>query len=312
MLKNYRINIIYISLISIYLLGIPSFVYAQWDSDQWLESPVSDEVFQNYLGFFTYESDLNFNLDVREISQEEGIYKERITFQSTPNMSVTADYYRLNSHESISRPHVIVVHGGTASGKDAMYNRVVKGLIRHGMNVLAIDLLYFGERKTGLLTSFKNDDKANNLYNRKSLYLEWVIQTVKDVGRSYDLLTNHYKANPKKIGYLGISRGAELGFIITGVEKRFNAVALAISGHFDRLETGHLAAACPANYVGRISPVPTFLINGRFDSDYDAEKSVKPLHKLFGESTEFHWMETGHNLPPEETTKIYQWLSKKL
>ncbi|MBT3427308.1 MAG: hypothetical protein HOL98_02040 [Gammaproteobacteria bacterium] len=312
MFKNYRLAVIHFLLIPVGLLGISNSAYAQWDSDQWLESPVSDEVFQNYLGFFTYESDLDFNLKVRERSHEEGIYKERITFQSTSDIAVTADYYRLNSLESIARPHVIVVHGGSASGKDGMYNRVVKGLIRHGVNVLAIDLLHFGERKTGLLTTFKNDDKANNLYNRKSLYLEWVIQTVKDVGRSYDLLTRHYKANPTKIGYLGISRGAELGFIITGVEKRFDAVALAISGHFDRLERGHLAAACPANYVGRISPTPTFLINGRFDSDYDAEKSVKPLQKHFGESTEIHWMDTGHNLPPDEASKIFQWLSKTL
>ena len=294
-------------------LSFTSISFSQWASDQWLENPVGDEIFNTYLDFFVYEDQLDFKLNIRETSNNDGIYKERITFQSTNDMDVTADYYRPQGTSTDNkRPHVIVVHGGSPNGKDGMYNRVVKGLIRSGMNVLAIDLLHFGERKTGLLTSFKNDDKARNLYNRKSFYLEWVIQTTKDVRRSVDLLLNHYKASPKSIAYLGISRGAEMGFIVTGVEKRFSAVALLISGHFDALETGHLAAACPANYVGRIAPTPTFLLNGKYDSDYDAEKSVKPLHKLFNGKTDIHWMDSGHTVSKDSLQLLQGWLVETL
>ena len=294
-------------------IAIVNTSFSQWESDQWLEKPVSDEVFSTYLDFFEYEKELPFKLNVREVINNDGIYKERITYQSTDGMDVTADYYRPQGRNlSNDRPHIIVVHGGSPSGKDGTYNRVVKGLIRKGMNVLAIDLLHFGERKTGLLTTFKNDDKAKNLYNRKSFYLEWVVQTTKDVSRSIDLLINHYNASSKSIAYLGISRGAEMGFIVTGVEKRFSAVALLISGHFDALETGHLAAACPANYVGRISPTPTFLLNGKYDSDYDAEKSVKPLHKLFGINTDKHWMVSGHSITKEGFALTTTWLATNL
>tara|TARA_Y100000768_G_C23987685_1_gene689993 strand:+ start:2566 stop:3501 length:936 start_codon:yes stop_codon:yes gene_type:complete len=303
----------YISLLMM-LLNLFSDVYAQWESDKWLENPVSDDIFQTYLEFFTYDKNLNFDLNIRDKSVTDGILRERITFTSTDDMAVTADYYKPNiSNLSEKRPHIIVVHGGTPRGKDGMYNRVVKGLIRNGMNVLAIDMLHFGERKTGLLTTFRNDDKATNLYNRKSVYLDWVIQTTKDVSRSFDLLVEHYNALPDKIGYVGVSRGGQVGFIITGVEKRFKAVALLIAGHLDALETGHLAAACPANYVSRIYPTPTFLLNGTFDSDYDMERSVKPLHKQFNpESTEIHWMEVGHTITDDGFNLMNNWLANTL
>ena len=306
---NKIINISSVLIVAIlFNFAIINTSFSQWESDQWLEKPVSDEIFTTYLDFFEYEDKLDFKLNIRETTNNDGIYKERITFQSTDAMDVTADYYRPQGASADSqRPHIIVVHGGSPSGKDGTYNRIVKGLIRSGMNVLAIDLLHFGERKTGLLTTFKNDDKAKNLYNRKSFYLEWVIQTTKDVSRSVDLLLNHYNASADSIAYLGLSRGAEMGFIVTGVEKRFSAVALLISGRFDALETGHLAAACPANYVGRISPTPTFLLNGKYDSDYDAEKSVKPLHRLFGGNTEVHWMDSGHSITKEGLQLLNNW-----
>ena len=53
-----------------------------------------DEIFNTYLDFFVYEDQLDFKLNIRETSNNDGIYKERITFQSTNDMGVTADYYR--------------------------------------------------------------------------------------------------------------------------------------------------------------------------------------------------------------------------
>ena len=53
---------------------------------------------------------------------------------------------------------------------------------------------------------------------------------------------------------MGFSRGAVLASIVGGYDIRLKSVALIIGGHFDRFEDGHLAAACPANYVGRINP----------------------------------------------------------
>ena len=101
--------------------------------------------------------------------------------------------------------------------------------------------------------------------------------------------------------------------IAAGADDRFAAVALAYAGHFDRAEKEHRAAACPANYIGRISPRPLFLLNGNFDSDYDKERSVEPLHGLAKEPVEILWVDTGHTLPPPEALgTMTSWLRQQV
>lgn len=283
----------------------------QWESDEWLEHPVDQATFDTYLEFFTYDSDLPFDLQVRSVSEEEGIRVEHLSFTSTPGEVVFADYYTAST-ATRDRPHVILVHGGIRPGKETM-QPLADFLVRRGFTVIAIDMPYFGERDTGLLESFSESDKHENLYNRESTYLQWVIQLVKDVGRTVDLLLDEFGADPERIAYVGFSRGAQAGTIVVGADERLRAAALTYGGHFDRSETGHLAAACPANYIGRISPRPLWLLNGTFDGDYDRELSVEPLHALAGQPAEIHWVETGHQRPSEsDLERMAEWLMSVL
>ena len=289
----------------------PAALAAQWTSDPWLEEPVDRATFESWLPFFAYDRSLPFALETRAVEGDEGIRVERIAFTSTPGEVVTADAYTVPTAPS-GRPHLILVHGGVGSGK-ASVRPVAELLVRRGFDVIAIDLPHFGERDTGLLGTFSEAEKHEALYNRPSTYLAWVTQVGKDVGRTIDLLVERYGADPDRIGYVGFSRGAQVGFIVAGVESRLRAAALMYGGHLDRSETGHLAAACPANYVGRISPRPLWLLNGRFDGDYDREKSVEPLTRHAGQPTEIIWVETGHQLPrPEDLERMATWMAPKL
>ena len=191
----------------------------------------------------------------------------------------------------------MLVHGGIQSGKESV-DTIAEVLVRRGFGVIAIDMPYFGERDTGLLRSFSEADKHEHLYNRESTYLEWLVQLVKDIGRTIDLLQDHYGVDPDRIGYVGFSRGAQAGFVVVGAEPRLAAAGLMYGGHFDRSETGHLAAACPANYIGRIAPRPLWLLSGEFDGDYDRERSVEPLYRHTGQPTEIHWVENGAPVAP--------------
>jgi dienelactone hydrolase len=284
----------------------------QSDSDPWLEQPVTDDAFAGYLEFFAYDTDLPLEVATLERSESQGIEVERIRYVSTPGVEVYAEYLRTARSDPRSRPHIVLVHGGVQSGKTSM-RPIAELFVRSGVNVLSIDLLYFGERDTGVLTSFSEDDKHQNLYNRPPFYLSWVVQTVKDVGRAIDLLVSHYKADPESIGYVGFSRGAQVGFIVAAAETRFNAVALMYGGHLDRFETGHLAAACPANYAGRIAPTPLWVLNGSFDSDYDKQKSVEPLHRLLREPVQIRWVDTGHQYPEQsDLTELAGWLRDQI
>jgi len=289
------------------LAGATAPLGAQWTSDEWLETPVDEATFASWRPFFSYDATLPFEFQTLGVDDAEGIRVEHVAFTSTPGETVYADYYAVPS-AARDRPHVVLVHGGLRSGK-ASVRPIADVLVRRGFGVIAIDLPYFGERDTGLLGSFSEADKHERLYNRESTYLEWVVQVVKDVGRTIDLLVDHYRVGADRIAYVAFSRGAQVGFIVVGAEPRLRAAALMYGGHFDRSETGHLAAACPANSIGRIAPRPLWLLNGTFDGDYDRERSVQPLLRHAGEPSEVVWVETGHQLPREiDLERMADWL----
>jgi dienelactone hydrolase len=294
-------------------LGIgASAARAQARSDEWLRRPVDARTFQTFLSFFAFDPQVPF--DVKDVVPEEveGIPREHLSFQSTSGVRVTAFLYRTNASSGRPPGWIIFLHGGGGPGKDAAASRFFSTLlVRAGWNVLSLDMQYFGERKTELLTTFTEAEKHERLYNQPATYLAWVSQTVKDVGRGIDFLVKERKADPARIALVGFSRGAEVGVIIGGAEKRLSAVVLLYGGHLDGLETGHLPAACGANYIGHISPRPLLMVNGTQDADYNRETSVLPLQRLAKQPSEFRWADTGHQLPPAELLPgITRWLQE--
>jgi dienelactone hydrolase len=263
--------------------------------DEWLARPVDERTFRTYLEFFTYDSDLPFDAQTLDVKESEGVRREHFSFQSTPGERVFANLYSVTGANLRELPSLILLHGGAAGGKDSpRYTALSASLVRAGFVVLAIDMKHFGERATGLLKTFTEEEKHERLYNQPSLYLSWVVQVVKDVGRSIDYLVSQKGANPRRIGFFGSSRGAEVGFIVAAVEKRLSPVLGFYGGHFDGLEKAHLAAACPANYIGRISPRPLLMVNGDRDTDYDRETQVQPLFNLARPPKQILWLKGGH------------------
>jgi dienelactone hydrolase len=283
-------------------------------ADEWLSRPVDNRTFQAYLVFLSYDRRVPFDVRVLDVKEEGGIRKEHVSFQSTPGVRVFAHLYRPVVSVSPKDPAVILLHGGVSSGKDSKAIEMLATLqARAGWKVLAIDMQYFGERSTDLLKTYTEQEKHERLYNRPATYLAWVTQTVKDVSRSFDFLVEQRNADPKRIGLVGFSRGAQAGAIAGGAERRLAAVALLHGGHFDRLERGHLPAACPANYIGRISPRPLLMINGNHDTDYLKDTSVLPLFRLANPPKLILWRDTRHGvLTEEDRSAMLQWLKANL
>jgi len=90
-------------------------------------------------------------------------------------------------------------------------------------------------------------------------------------------------------------------------------VVVLYGGHFDLLEDGHLAAACPANYIGRISPRPLLMVNGENDADFLKETSVLPMQRLARDPENFYWAAGGHGVfTDEHGTFLVRWLQQQL
>jgi dienelactone hydrolase len=278
-------------------------------TDQWLSEPVDQQTFATYLDFFRYEAALPFDAQVR-VDQEGELAVERLTFTSTQAERVTANLYHPQG-AAFGLRSVVFIHGGGPLGKDGPVE--LTGLLaRAGWTVLAFDMKHYGERRTNVLTTYSPQDKADNLYNRPSLYLQWMTQNVKDAGRALDYLVRERNVNPERVVLVGFSRGAQVAMIAGGADRRFAGVVLLHGGHFDANETGHRAAACPANYIGRIQPRPLFMINATNDNDYWAETSVRPLQRIAGPRATLRWNEsTSHGiLDDEDKAALVDWLRR--
>jgi dienelactone hydrolase len=281
-------------------------------ADPWLVEPVDDNTFRTFLDFFSY--DATVPLELRELGREEreGIVVRRLTYQTTPGQRVPALYYT-STGGSGARPTYVLLHGGTGAGKDdPAYVAGAERAIRAGFDVFVFDMPHFGERRSERLRTHTNQEKHDRLYNRPALYRDWVIQVAIDARRAVDLLTTELGVGPDRIGLVGYSRGGILAPIVGAVEPRFRAVAILLGGHMDALEQNHLAPACPANFIGRISPRPVLMISGNFDADHIRETSIEPLSKLARPPVRVVWADAGHMILPEHRELLWTWLEENL
>jgi dienelactone hydrolase len=281
--------------------------------DAWLSRPVDDRTYRTYLDFFAY--DRQAPLDVKTTKNEEvdGVRVERLSYRSAAGMRVTALLIQPGDAAVPKRGAVIFLHGGVAAAKDSPLVLAWASLLsRAGWTVLAIDLLHFGERTTDMLTTFSEEEKHDRLYNQPGAYLAWVTQTVKDVSRGYDLLVSR-GVDAKRIALAGFSRGGILASIVGAAEARLAGVALLFAAHFDALEHTHAAAACPANYIGRIAPRPLLMVNGVQDTDMIKDRAVEPLFRLARQPKQIIWTDGGHGFWTDtHRGMLIQWLRERI
>jgi dienelactone hydrolase len=246
--------------------------------------------------------------------EQEGIRSEHLWFQSTPGVRVAGRLYQPPGADGAKPATLIYLHGGGPQGKDGAGTvRIALNLARAGWRVFTIDMQFFGERHTDLLTTFTEAEKHARLYNQAPVYLAWVAQTVKDVSRSVDFLVAERGADVTRVGLVGLSRGAMVAPIAAAVDRRIAAAVMLLGGHFDALDRIHLPAACVANYIGRVSPRPLLMLNALQDMDMIKETSVEPLYRLAKMPKQIVWAEGGHAMPPEQSqAQMLQWLRQNL
>ena len=194
-------------------------------TDPWITNPVDAATFETYREFFAYNARLSFDAAVGEPTTESGVTRQHVSYVSSAGVRVTAYLYRPASPAATIRGGIVYLHGGVAVGKETRssttYGRV---LALDGWMVLSLDLLHYGERNTGLLTTFSTEEKTSQLYDEPATYLAFVTQTVKDVSRGYDYLVQERGVPAGNIVLIGHSRGAVLSSIAGAVDARFAGV----------------------------------------------------------------------------------------
>lgn len=101
-----------------------------------------------------------------------------------------------------------------------------------------------------------------------------------------------------------MSRGAWLGMILPAGEDRFQASILPAGG-FDLFNSRPRPEVSELTYVTRVK-VPTLMMDGRYDSYFDYDESIKPMFDLLGtpdEHMELKLYDTDHIPPKNEFIK---------
>jgi len=271
--------------------------------DFYKEKPVSDPIFQVYKEQVSYDkTDLDARVESRDESSEYWI-QEKITFDAAYGRERVIAILFLPKNAAPPYQTVIYFPGDQARYRnssedivtDLEFNVFLSFIVKNGR--AALYPVYKG-------TMERRDD---TLFPGRTIQ----IQRVKDYKRCIDYLETREDIDCDKLAYYGMSWGGWLGPIITAVEERLKASVLLAGG----LRWTERPEANPFNYVTRVK-TPTLMINGKYDTLFLYETSIKPLFDLLGtpdEHKELKLYETDHIPPRNEFIKeILAWLDRYL
>ena len=123
-----------------------------------------------------------------------------------------------------------------------------------------------------------------------------VVQWSKDLGRTIDYLETRADIDAGKVGYYGLSSGANTALPIVAVEPRLRAVVL-LSGGLPAIRRP--PEADPINFAPHIT-APTLMLNGRDDFIFPLDSAARPLFSLLGAPADRkqHAVHEGGHIPP--------------
>ncbi len=263
-------------------------------------SPTAPTAAQAPGGLFAYDRSAPLNLDTLRQADQGNARIYRIAFDAPGGGRATG--LMAVPTASGRHPAVVLMHGlpGNAQG---MMTLLGTELAARGAIALAIDAPW--ARRQGL-PDFTPRDSVEQ------------VQLMLDLQRAVDVLLARPDVDASRIGYIGGSYGGAMGALFVGIEKRLRAAILFVPdgglvAHFtnaDGSTTGPLAQQSPEaqarwlaamrpiepiTFVGRSSPTPLLIQNGRTDqlvTNADAEA----LHAAAGSPKEIIWYDAGHNL----------------
>jgi dienelactone hydrolase len=216
------------------------------------EKPVSDQVFEIYKQFYAYDpTDLAPRMEAVDESAAEW-KRERVSFNAAYGNERVPAYLFIPRNVSPPYQTVICVPGADIhyiSSFDEVSLSLYDFLIRSGRVVLfPVFHNTYGERHVGH-------------YGGMSGLRDRVIQLTKDFRRSVDYLETRPDIDHNRLGFDGLSWGAEFGIPLLALEKRVKAAVLVGGG----------LASYPfppeinfVNFAPRIT-TPLLMINGRYD-----------------------------------------------
>jgi eukaryotic-like serine/threonine-protein kinase len=280
--------------------------------DFYKQKPVSDSVFQVYREQFAYDrKPLNARVEWRKESAADWI-EEKVSMDAAYGNERLAAYLFLPKKTGPPYQTVIYFPGSPSvmqpSSKDLDLSPEFVGFLSFivGNGRAVLYPVYKGtfERADPALAAIHNGANTRQ-------FTEYAIQLTKDFSTSIDYLETRSEIDPKRLAFLGMSWGGQLGPIVLAVEERLAAGVLVVGGLIasGRPEVNRL------NYLPRVK-LPTLMLNGRYDLIFPLETHVKPMFDLLGTAPEHKKLkvyDSDHFVPRNGMIKeILGWLDRYL
>jgi dienelactone hydrolase len=151
------------------------------------------------------------------------------------------------------------------------------------------------------------------------------VQMVVDLRRGVDLLTSRPDVDARRLGFVGLSLGAHMGGILSGVEKRIKAFVLMgglptlterlrqnnADGKFNR-DIEILSTIDPIHYVSHAAPSRLLFQFARIDR-FISEKQAIEYHQAGSQPKLIKWYDTGHEINDIEALRDRaEWFHKEI
>lgn len=238
-----------------------------------VEKPVSDEVFAVYRQMYEYDK-LPLNDVVVDSLESAGYVRQQIELDAAYNDERLTLFLFLPNGGNASPPYqTVVFFPGSNDIYKTSYDELrlgtVEFVLRSGRAL--VYPIYKG-------TYERNSDLRSDVQTPSNVYRDHTIAWARDIGRAIDYLETRDDIDSERLAYLGFSWGAALGPIMTAIEQRFRTAVFFVGG---LMMQDVQPMSDPFNFLPRVT-VPTFMFNGRYDSFFPVETSIKPFFNYLG------------------------------
>lgn len=138
-----------------------------------------------------------------------------------------------------------------------------------------------------------------------------MVNWITDLRRGVDYLETRDDLNFQKLGFLGISNGANVGLVLTAIEIRYKTLVFESAGLENDFRT-RIPDTSPIKFASQIK-TQKLVINGRYDETFPYNTDAKPLFKLLREPKKIVIYDGGH-IPTVEffAPTVNAWLDETL
>jgi predicted esterase len=257
-------------------------------------TPVPD-IYEQNIHLFAYDSESSVKIPETSVEQEDGYTLHVISYPSPKEGEVPA-YLVVPATEG-PFAGIILMHGSSGSREDLL--PFARDLAETGAVVLTISA-----------PSARPEPNSREWITFTLQDREDQIQLMLDLRRGVDLLTQHEKVDPARIGY---------GFMVGdgGLVNHFTDGDTPIGG-FETIGPAArerwlkaMEPIEPIYFVSHASPSALFFQNAQHDMSVSEEDALA-YQTAGSEPKQVKWYNSGHGLPPQAFVDMVNWLGEQI